>query len=338
MSNRILWVVVSVIGVVVVTLSAVGNKTQAGMYGPGPGTDSETGLAMQATAFPTNTPRATQSTPNSILPTAVGQSNSYDHMQEIRDHYWLARPFPRDPSNRIHDFASRSYPYGTTAGGQFQTHHGIDIQNALGTSILAVASGQVVYAGDDSTVMFGPRNDFYGNLVIIKHDFNSPDGRPFYTLYGHMSQIDVETGQRVDLLQKIGEVGSSGVALGSHLHLEVRIGDPFSYGSSYNPDLWIRPWPDYGTLIGRVFDADGSRVYDINVTIQPLGEGPDRYTFTYANDSEINSDPYYGEHFSYADLPAGDYQVIVRMRNVLKFKGQVTVVARQTSWLDIQLK
>lgn len=296
---------------------------------------SATAIPVTPTAYPTNTPRATHLAQPSILPTAVAQAN-FSETHELQDHYWLARPFPRDPSDRIRDYASRSYPYGTTAGGQFQTHHGLDFQNTLGTSILAVASGTVVYAGDDKTIQFGPKNDFYGNLVVIEHDFLAQDGRKVYTLYGHLSQVDVQAGQRVELLQKIGEVGSSGVALGAHLHLEVRLGDPYSYLASYNPDLWVRPWPDFGTLAGRVFDRDGKRAYDITITIQPLAGGPDRYTFSYADDG-VNPDPYYGEHYTYADLPAGEYQVFVRIRSALRFKGEVTIEAGKTSWLDITL-
>ncbi len=284
--------------------------------------------------YPTNTPRSTQARLRPLTSTPVAEA-LFDQTGELRDHYWLARPFPRDPTNRIRDYASRSYPYGTTGGGQFQTHHGVDIQNLQGTAILAVAGGWVVYAGDDSVEMFGPQNNFYGNLVVIEHDRVSPDGRPVYTLYGHMMRVDVATGQRVEMLQKIGQVGSTGVALGAHLHLEVRIGDPHDYNSTYNPDLWLRPWPNFGTLAGRITDKFGNRLYDMQIIIQPE-DGPDRFTYSYADDS-VNPDPYYGEHFTYADLPAGDYQVIVRKQGVLRYKGKVTIEDGKTSWLEIQL-
>ncbi len=291
------------------------------------------------TGYPTNTPRPTQpatlSSPTTETTPAVVVQASYAEVGEVRDHYWLARPFPRDPSNRVQDYGSRSYPYGTMGGGGYQPHHGLDFQNLHGTSILAVASGTVVYAGDDSVLMFGPKNDFYGNLVVIEHDFPAPDGQTVYTLYGHMSQVDVETGQRVELQQKIGEVGATGVALGSHLHLEVRLGDPYDYGRTYNPDLWLRPWPGFGTLAGRVLDRHGEPVYNLNITIEPV-EGPARFTYSYADDN-INPDPYYGEQYSYGDLPAGEYLVFVRIRNVVRFKANVTVEPGQTNWLDIRL-
>ena len=51
------------------------------------------------------------------------------------------------------------------------------------------------YAGDDLTTRFGPQNNYYGNLVVIQHNFLSPDGQPVYTLYGHMDQVLVQAGQ-----------------------------------------------------------------------------------------------------------------------------------------------
>jgi hypothetical protein len=51
----------------------------------------------------------------------------------------------------------------------------------------------------------------------------------------------------------------------------------------------------------------------------------------------VNPDPYYGEQYTYGDLPAGMYQVLVRIRGVLRYKGEVTVEGGRTNWLDIRL-
>jgi murein DD-endopeptidase MepM/ murein hydrolase activator NlpD len=301
-----------------------------------------TDLPLTPSPYPTNTPRGSQEIQILVSPTPVIATPAtavagalFDQAREIRDHYWFVRPFPRDSSNTIKDYASRSYPYGTSGDSQLQTHYGIDIQNTAGTAVLAVGSGWVVHAGSDAEVQLGARKDFYGNAVVIEHDLTTPDGRKVYTLYGHLREVSVETGQRVELQQKIGEVGSTGVAMGAHLHLEVRIGDPFDYGSTYNPDLWIRPWPGFGTLAGRVTDSTGHPLYGITINLLPAS-GPDRYTFSYADDGP-NPDPYYGENFTYGDLPEGEYQVVVRKRGVLRFNGSVTIVAGQTNWIDIRL-
>lgn len=288
------------------------------------------------TLLPTNTPRSTQIVLQVTTPEPA-PGDAFDRTGEIRDHYWLARPFPRDTSGAIHDYASRNYPYGTTGGGGFSTHLGLDFENGFGTAILAAGSGTVVYAGNDSQNQFGPRLDYYGNLVVIQHDMLTPEGEPLFTLYGHMSRLAVETGDYVELQQQIGQVGSTGVALGSHLHLEVRIGDPYDYTRTVNPDLWVRPWAQFGTLAGRIYDAHGDRLYNTTITVKRVGiTGSDRYTYAYADDV-INSDMYYGEHFVIGDLPAGEYQVTVSIRRVVRFKGTVTVEDGQTAWIEIRL-
>ena len=74
----------------------------------------------------------------------------------------------------------------------------------------------MIFAGLDSKPVYSPWSNYYGNLVVIEH----PGG--LYTLYAHLSKILVEQGQTVAAGDQIGEVGQTGVAIGSHLHFEVR--------------------------------------------------------------------------------------------------------------------
>ncbi|WP_162909852.1 peptidoglycan DD-metalloendopeptidase family protein [Aggregatilinea lenta] len=283
-----------------------------------------TQVAPGFTVYPTNTARPAPPTltPTTLLPR--------------EDHYWFDRSFPRDPTNRVVDYLSRTYPYGSTGGGQYQVHHGVDIPNVLGTRIQAANSGWVTYAGDDYTRKVGPQTDFYGNVVIIENSVPAPNGQPIYTLYGHMSQVYVQAGQRISAGTEIGEVGAEGVALGSHLHLEVRIGDPFDYGSTLNPDLWVKPWDGYGTLAGKVTEPDGTPVYDATVIIRG-DTPPDTYTYTYADDT-VNPDPVFGENFTRGDLPAGHYRVFVRVEGEVRFQADVDILPGRTTWLDAVLK
>ena len=95
-------------------------------------------------------------------------------------------------------------------------HNGIDIAAPMSTPIYAAASGQVVLS------LSGAWNGGYGNYVVIKH----PNGTQ--TLYGHMSQNLVRTGDRVEKGEQIGKMGSTGKSTGVHLHFEVRGGrNPF---------------------------------------------------------------------------------------------------------------
>ena len=89
---------------------------------------------------------------------------------------------------------------------QIQFHKGLDVAVAFGTPVKGAASGKVIFAG----VKGG-----YGNCVIIEH------GNGLATLYGHLSEILVETNDRVKANQIIAKSGNSGRSTGPHLHYEV---------------------------------------------------------------------------------------------------------------------
>lgn len=251
----------------------------------------------------------------------------------VPDRYTFRRPI--GSANR--DWLDRTYPYGSTGGGRYGVHLGVDFQNPVGTPILAAGNGTVYYAGDDVTRVFGPRPNYYGNVVVIQHAPNS-DGLMTFTLYGHMSRVDVQTGQAVSAGQQIGVVGAEGIAIGPHLHFEVRIGNPDNFMSTRNPDLWILPYYGYGTLAGQVRDASGAVLRDVTLQIETAsGErGVPRYAFTYA-DETVNSDTQIGENFSLGDLPATYYDVTVRANGRRLFQQIIYVYPNKTTWLDITL-
>lgn len=85
-------------------------------------------------------------------------------------------------------------------------HTGIDLSAPTGTPVLATAPGQVVTAGNA-----GP----YGRMVEIDHSLG------LRTRYAHLRKINVRVGDKVELGQMVGIVGSSGRSTGAHLHYEV---------------------------------------------------------------------------------------------------------------------
>ena len=102
--------------------------------------------------------------------------------------------------------------------GGLHMHTGIDLAAPYGKPILSADSGEVIFSG---------WWDGYGKAVVIDH------GRGYTTVYGHMSRIYMEVGQRVEKLQVIGLVGSTGFSTGPHLHFEIRYNgrpvDPLGY-------------------------------------------------------------------------------------------------------------
>lgn len=102
-------------------------------------------------------------------------------------------------------FGPRVHPiYGTT-----RQHQGVDIGARTGNPIWASKNGRVIFAGWKGG---------YGNTVVMVHG----DGT-VTTLYAHMSVIHASVGDRIDQGEVIGEIGSTGLSTGPHLHFEVRV-------------------------------------------------------------------------------------------------------------------
>lgn len=249
------------------------------------------------------------------------------------DHYAFDRPISR---NSV-DYIDRTYAYGDTQRGRRQVHHGVEFVNPRGTPVLAAGNGTVFYAGDDSLTVFGPEPGYYGNLVVIEHSVFSPEGLPVYTLYAHLDKIDVESGQNIEIGDHVGAIGDSGIAIGPHLHFEVRLGDPYDFYATRNPDLWIFPWPTFGTLAGQLTNTTGEIIYGRSIEITPLDNPTNiRYAYSYADDA-VNSSGAWGENFTYGDLPEGAYTVRVTDDGQVLFTETITIRSRQTTWLDIVL-
>ncbi len=224
---------------------------------------------------------------------------------------WLVRPTAPE-HNQI---PAPTYAFGSTANGAYRVHHGADVSNSMGTPLLAPDSGVVVYAGpDDEMHVYGPYPDFYGRIVLIQLDRTYQD-LPMYTLFGHMQTLSVESGQRVERGQQVGGTGMTGIAIGPHVHVEVRMGQP-GYDQVYNPDLWLEPIPGLGTLAGQVVTPDGRAWHSTRLHLYRFEDGGSRLfriLDTYAEDEGLRPDPEFAENFVFADIPAGDYQLVLRL-------------------------
>jgi len=246
----------------------------------------------------------------------------------------LARPIAPPGNDKI----DTSYRFGSTAGRTRDPHHGEELLNPSGTPVLAAADGVVVVTGDDRKIFYGPYSYFYGNLVVIQHSIPGL-AQPLFTLYGHLSQILVRVGEPVQAGQLIGLVGMTGIATGSHLHFEVRLGDN-SYKSSRNPELWLAPHTGQdgqpnGALAGRILDASGKYLPVDSIVVQHLpgpGQPSDSefYLGTYEEKVLAGQSPW-DENFAAGDLPPGWYRVSfaqngLQAQEVQVLPGQLTLV------------
>ena len=120
------------------------------------------------------------------------------------------------PGSITSTFGHRENPFD---GYGVETHQGLDIRGPMGAPVKATAKGNVKFAG----IKGG-----YGNCIILKH------GNGFETLYGHLSKILVKAGEKVNIGQQIGNIGSTGRSTGPHLHYEVH-----QNGQRINPESFL---------------------------------------------------------------------------------------------------
>ena len=96
-----------------------------------------------------------------------------------------------------------------------QMHHGIDMAGTWQEEVRAPADGYVSFSG---------RNGSFGKTIKIVHKHGVS------TLYGHLHRLNVKKGEVITEGQVIGKMGSTGRAVGAHLHYEVKVN-----GKSINP-------------------------------------------------------------------------------------------------------
>ena len=124
-----------------------------------------------------------------------------------------------------------------TAGGLVYTrfHEGIDIRplhrDAHGEpldEVRAIADGKVVHVNSV------PGYSNYGKYIVIEHRWG---GSNYYSLYGHLSSLGVQTGEMVKRSQRIAVMGYTGTGLNrerAHLHLELNLIFSHEFDSWYN--------------------------------------------------------------------------------------------------------
>ena len=153
----------------------------------------------------------------------VIQKNTAATDKKMIDNFYQNRFYPLTNAAKVASFGDhRYYSYD---GKQVSEawHLGIDLASYAEAKIRTKNSGVVVFA--DS-------NGIYGNNLIIYH------GLGLYTLYGHCSSFLVNKGDVVKAGQVIAKTGTTGLALGDHLHFGVLV-----QGIEVRPVEWMdRSW------------------------------------------------------------------------------------------------
>lgn len=168
----------------------------------------------------------------------VELSNTHDYYKSTSEAFPTVTPDTEDPNISANasvgmpicgcSGCSRGGPnsdYGMRAKhpvtGKRSMHHGCDIRAPKGTNVYAIADGKVKFAGNNSG---------YGKTVDIEHlsmlkgkDGKVLSNRGYTTRNAHLWKIHVSKGQTVKKGQRIGQVNSTGLSTGHHLHFEIAV-------------------------------------------------------------------------------------------------------------------
>lgn len=253
-------------------------------------------------------------------------------------HTWFRRPITLDDQPYI----DQTYRFGSTMGGNFQPHQGVEFNNADGTPVHAIGDGVVVYSGPAEAG---------ANTVAVRHDrrLTTDDRQRLYifSVYYHNSKLLAPVGQRVKAGDVIALVGNTGRATNDHLHLEVHAA-PTTDSSlivrpdvryppfNTNPELWIAPLPGTGMIAGQVWDARGQPVPQAHIygLVKPEPqETPFSFIETYG--PKNHSDPVYHEHFGISDVPPGEYVLGVEIEGRRVYR-RVRVEAGKLTWVEFR--
>ncbi len=126
---------------------------------------------------------------------------------------------------------SNAAPLSSFADRRTYTYHGqvIDHQTHLGFDLASLKLSPVE-AAQNGVVVFAGNLGIYGNAVILDH------GLGIFSLYGHLSSIAVQQGERVTSGQTLGQTGETGLAGGDHLHFSIML-----RGVHIDPVEWWDP-------------------------------------------------------------------------------------------------
>ncbi len=126
------------------------------------------------------------------------------------DSWKIHKFYPLKNGAKVASYGDERHYYYHSKGNEVSKsyHVGYDLASTKMAVIKTSNAGKVVYADE---------NGIYGNMPMINH------GLGLYSLYGHCSQLLVKEGDEVQAGQSIAKTGTSGLALGDHLHFGILV-------------------------------------------------------------------------------------------------------------------
>ncbi|MEA3418643.1 MAG: peptidoglycan DD-metalloendopeptidase family protein [Campylobacterota bacterium] len=140
---------------------------------------------------------------------------------EILDSWKIKKFYPLRNGKRVASFGDeRHYYYKNKENEVSQSYH-------LGYDMASTQMAPIIVS-NDGVVVFAEYNGIYGNMPMIDH------GLGLYSLYGHCSTMNVKEGDEIHTGQMIAKTGTTGLALGDHLHFGVLV-----QGIEVRPVEWL---------------------------------------------------------------------------------------------------
>ena len=148
-----------------------------------------------------------------------GEMEAIQHLKSLKTvtRYWQFPFISPTPDCENGSFGVRRYHNGIYSGNY---HKGVDLKSPQDRPIKAIQDGVIIIA----TTKFR----LHGGTVGIDH------GNGVSSIYIHQSKVTVKTGDIVKAGQIIGYVGSTGFAVGPHLHWGLYVN-----GVPVDPNVWV---------------------------------------------------------------------------------------------------
>lgn len=139
--------------------------------------------------------------------------------EEIIDRFYIEPFYPLKNGAAVASFGDH----------RFYTYNGDEVSQSwhMGLDLASTAMASMV-ANNAAFVAYNDLNGIYGENIILYHGFG------LYTLYGHCNETSVKAGEHIGKNHIIGKTGTTGLALGDHLHFGVLV-----QGIEVRPEEWM---------------------------------------------------------------------------------------------------